>query len=152
MIQRIQSLFLLGVVIISILLFFLPFSEKIAPDAVFNLELNHVTKTVGMVKEVVSSQYLLMILNLFVAVLAFYTIFLFKNRKNQVKLCMLNVLFATLLLIFVFTQSESMLPTDVRPHYLTGLYLVALQIIFLVAAQRFIRKDEKLVRAADRIR
>ncbi len=80
--------------------------------------------------------------------LAFYAIFQFKDRKKQFVINRLNMLInlglVVLLVIRVF-NTES-IATE------TGAIFPLLSIILLSLANRLIMKDEKLVRAADRIR
>jgi hypothetical protein len=54
-------------------------------------------------------------------------------------------------LIFFATDSLSSI-TDVKVHYLFGIYLPVIEIVFLYLAIRFIKRDEELVRSADRLR
>lgn len=70
----------------------------------------------------------------------------------QLKLSMLTGLFTIVLMILAFYYSEEMGTADTRAHYLAGIYLIAAQVFLLLAARRAIRKDEMLVRSADRIR
>jgi uncharacterized YccA/Bax inhibitor family protein len=89
------------------------------------------------------------------AFIAVVEIFKYKNRLTQIKLGMLNslVMVASLLLLVIlsyFDQKELM-PT-IQGIYEPGLFLPAAALIFNSLANRFIRKDEKLVRSIDRIR
>ncbi len=159
MIQRIQSLFLLGVVLIAVALFFIPISEKSVTEAttgeisVYTLNLAEVSLLKGSeAAQPVSSNYALMIGNLLLLTMAAYTIFLFKNRMAQMRLCMLGSLLAAVQLVLIFYYSEAMGAETTKAHYLPGVYLVAVQVFLLLASRRSIRKDEMLVRAADRIR
>jgi hypothetical protein len=158
MIQRIQSLLLLGVALASIALFFVPFSEKTVGTsgtetaAHFLLTINGVSVTGSDQGSPAMWGYVLLLTNLLIMALSAYSIFLYKNRPAQIRLCMFGGLLATVFLVVIFYYSENMGPETERPHYLAGVYLVALQVFLLLGARRFIRKDEMLVRAADRIR
>lgn len=158
MIQRIQSLLLLAVAGISAALFFVPLSEKAgAADAtgissINTLNINEVTSKVGDTFTSLSTNYGIMVLNLLILTAALYTIFLYKNRPAQMRMCMLAGVFAAIELILVFYYSEEMEVKTARAHYLAGVYLIAVQVFLLLASRRAIRKDEMLVRAADRIR
>ncbi|HMT30315.1 MAG TPA: DUF4293 domain-containing protein [Bacteroidia bacterium] len=158
MIQRIQSLFLLGVVIISTALFFVPLSEKTYIDSVSGSETKlelYVTKSIsvtGTEKATIGNNIPLTIVNLLILLASLFIIFQFKNRISQMKLSMLTSLFTMVFLILVFYYSEAMGPETSKAHYLPGVYLIAVQVFLLLAARRFIRKDEMLVRSADRIR
>ena len=155
MIQRIQSLLLLAVTLISIALFFVPVSEKAGTEmpgviktlTIISLQQNGLDGT-----STLSANYPLAILNCLIGVMAFFIIFRFKNRVQQIKLCMLTGLLAVVTLILAFYYSEAIEPVSQHAHYLGGTYLIAGQFVLLLAARRFITKDEALVRAADRIR
>jgi hypothetical protein len=158
MIQRIQTLFLLGVVIISIVLFFVPVSEipvpddSSAPQAKIVLSVMEANKIEGETVTPEQPRYVLLILNLLVMAAAVYIIFLFKNRASQIRLTVLTGLLSGVLMVMVFYYSDQMAGEGVKVHYLAGIYLIAAQVFLLLAARRAIRKDEQLIRAADRIR
>lgn len=155
MIQRIQSLLLLAVTLISIALFFVPVSEKAGtelPGMIKTLTIINLQETAPDGTISVTANYPLVILTCLIGIMAFYIIFRFKNRVQQIKLCMLTGLLAVVNLILAFYYSEAIEPLNVHAHYLGGTYLIAGQFVLLLAARRFIAKDEALVRAADRIR
>ena len=161
MIQRIQSLLLLGIAVIAVVLYNIPFSETIVPGLTPDSETNPVICTLKLTgtslnnapaEEPDASGYILMLIDVLILVLSVYTIFLYKNRKGQMRLCVLGSLLATVFLILIFYFSENMVADSDRPHYLAGVYLAAIQVFLFSGARRFIRKDEMLVRAADRIR
>ncbi|MBL0342589.1 MAG: DUF4293 domain-containing protein [Bacteroidetes bacterium] len=158
MIQRIQTLFLIGVAAISIMLFFFPFSEKVVPDPPSATEIKLVLKVDKIVMEkagvveTVEANYPLMVLNILILIAALFIIFQYKNRIAQIRLCMFTTLLTTVMLVVIFYFSERMGKADIKAHYLEGVYLVAVQVFLILAARKFIRKDEMMVRAADRIR
>lgn len=158
MIQRVQTLFLLGAVIISIVLFFTPLSEKTYVDPTTASEVKmvlNIDKSVVIQSDVTNPEeanYLLLVLNLLILAASIFIIFKYKNRNSQLRLCMLTTLLTMVLLVLIFYYSEKMGLADVKAHYLAGVYLAATQVFMVLAARRFIRKDEMMVRAADRIR
>jgi hypothetical protein len=158
MIQRIQTLFLAGVAIISVALFYVPLSEKLVIDPISSnqskvvLYVHNLMNDTGETATVVQSSIPLLLINLLVLAASVYIIFQYKNRMVQLKLCMLTGLFTIVLMILAFYYSEEMGAADTRAHYLAGIYLIAAQVFLLLAARRAIRKDEMLVRSADRIR
>ncbi len=158
MIQRIQTLFLAGVAIISVALFYVPLSEKLVIDPVSSnqskvvLYVHNLMNDSGEAATVVQSSIPLLLINLLVLAASVFIIFQYKNRMVQLKLCMLTGLFTIVLMILAFYYSEEMGSADTRAHYLAGIYLIAAQVFLLLAARRAIRKDEMLVRSADRIR
>jgi drug/metabolite transporter (DMT)-like permease len=100
------------------------------------------------------------ILAVFSALVAFYSLSQFKNRLKQIKLGALNSLLmaGVLGLILYFSrQGEDMLPQSNQTaagfdNYGVGFFLVIIAMICNILANRFIRRDENLVRSADRMR
>ena len=83
------------------------------------------------------------------------TILLFKNRQFQIRLCAFNVLTNIVLIVVIFffygTRIKTM--TLIEPDYnYTGMILPLVSLVFLILANRAIRKDEALVKSADRLR
>ena len=77
--------------------------------------------------------------------LIIYSIFQFKNRNKQLLLNQFSKLFLSVSFFIVLIQKDEMLPAK-------GLFLFILPYILLIIANWFIKKDEKLVKSADRIR
>lgn len=151
MIQRKQTLFLLAVAIIAILLFFIPFQSVNPEGKRFPVDLLTGFKT----PSITSNIFIPLILNVLVLLISIITIFLYKNRVLQYKLAnllgFLNVFIIGLffLLSFIFVRDEA----SAEPVlFKIGAFLPVLGIIFSFLAAHFIKKDEQLVRNADRIR
>jgi glucan phosphoethanolaminetransferase (alkaline phosphatase superfamily) len=88
-------------------------------------------------------------------VIAGIEIFKYKNRLTQIKLGLLNsiLMVASLLLLVILSYFDQMkLMPQIQGVYQPGLFMPAVALIFNSLANRFIRKDEKLVRSVDRIR
>ena len=87
-------------------------------------------------------------------VLALVAIFLFKKRPLQIKLGYGVLTIAILLILvaglLVFQDTSSELTSEIDERL--GLVLPILAIIFVILANRFIKKDEKLVKSMDRLR
>ena len=91
-----------------------------------------------------------------VAVLAGMSISLFKNRAKQIQLTniavLLNILFILgVLFVYVpFIEKK----TGIKPDFANGIgiYLPIVSLMFLVLANRAIKRDEKLIRSSDRLR
>ena len=89
------------------------------------------------------------------AIVAFYELFRYDNRGLQLRLGTLNnllvlvILFSTLYL----TQQKAALSLVSAPgKYQPGFFLLIIALAGNLLASYFIRKDEKLVRSADRMR
>lgn len=88
-------------------------------------------------------------------VVSFAAIFLFKNRPLQGRLAVGAALASILLAVlagFVIYQIFQQMPSGGSVQYGIGLGLPAAALIFNWLAARFIRRDEHLVRSADRLR
>ena len=152
MIQRLQSVFLALAAISMSLLFSKPMSfatidqplpagtqESMLADGVFNTQ-DHV---------------ILLVLVILAILIPLVTIFLFKNRPLQMKLSRITIALVSLaviltIILFNIDYKNISIGTEVTIEY--GYILPVLAIVFLALALRFIRKDEKLVRSADRLR
>ncbi len=157
MIQRIQTLFLIGAAIISVSLFFLPLSEvKVThPDGTNDLltvTLMEIKSESGSKEVPANISYSMLIVNLLVLAGTMVTIFMYKNRQAQIRLTSITTLLLIVLIILIFRSSDSVAGVGGPPLYLTGVYLIAVQAFLYILARRAIRKDELLVRSADRIR
>lgn len=86
------------------------------------------------------------------ALLSFLAIFLFKNRLMQMRLNSLNI-FLNILLIGYLAYVLSALPGGFSDSEKgIGLLVPFVSIVLLFIANRFIKKDEKLVKSVDRFR
>ncbi len=92
-----------------------------------------------------------LILNIFISLLLFVTIFLYKNLKLQIKvtLCAIVLLVASLVVGIIMPLLAHAIPS----HMLVGgLWLVVLAAVLAVAARRLMKKDYRRLHYADRIR
>ena len=137
MIQRIQTIYLLLVAGISAGLIF-----------VFNLWV-----TIEEVIVYAKDEILYFSLFLASALIAVISIFLFKNRKFQFVLGRLNIILNFILLgLFVYRSlTLSGEASDVSEKGI-GILLPIFSIVFLVLANKAIKKDEDLVKSVDRLR
>lgn len=155
MIQRVQTLFLLVITILSALLIFLPFQSVTLPDA-GHAKLPEVLLSLnpaGIPAGTKAFIYVPIALNLIILIFSLITIFMYGNRKKQMKFTQLLLLFSALLIgnLFVmhfFKGDETTMQTD----YKIASFFPAINAICAFLAMRFIKKDEELVRSADRIR
>lgn len=136
MIQRIQSVYLLIVVLLgAVLPFFLPVWSTEEGTSVF-----------------ATDQFMIMTVFGASAVLALVTIFIYKKRKLQISLGRLNIILNFILLGF-FVYWSLTLPGEMQISQKgIGMFLPILSIVFLAMANKAIKKDEALVKSADRIR
>ena len=147
MIQRIQSLFLLVVVACSVCLLVFPF---ISYENLFN------TFTLRAFKQPYCGAwyYVAEALNLLSMLAALICIFLFKKRMLQFRMTNVIALLNTALLAVLLFSKTAIIDDflgGVR-HTLWPSYLPTVAMVFAYLAGVFIKKDENLVRSADRIR
>ena len=142
-IQRKQTLFLLGIAIVAIVLLFLPFYN-------FSNETSMPSMTLLSATGNIENAYYLMVINNMVVILSLVTIFLYKKRPIQFKLAnllvVLNVFITGLAYLLPFKLNDELI------HVSFGAFLPLIGAILGYFAAFFIKKDELLVRSADRIR
>ncbi len=147
MIQRKQSLFLLIAGLISLMLMYLPVYELI-PD----LSASQSGPQETIIYKITENS-MLTILNVGIGALSIFCILLYKKRNLQIRLCNLLLLLTCGLIGLLFFSADSISTTMGRKlHYVYGSYLPIFQILFLFLAMRYVKKDEELVRSADRLR
>ena len=136
MIQRIQTIYLLITAGVSGGLIFVFNLWKTTEDAMFFAK----------------DEMLYLGLFLGSAVLALWAIFMFRNRKLQFVMGRLNIILNLILLgLFVYRSLNLSGETDVSEKGI-GIILPVFSIVFLVLANRAIKKDEDLVKSVDRLR
>jgi peptidoglycan/LPS O-acetylase OafA/YrhL len=136
MIQRIQSIWLLLASACAFLSLTFPFYDG---TYAANNEYHQLT---GM------DDAKLMIATCLIGALALLTIFLFKSRKLQLRLCLMGILLDILLVILYFIETKDF---NKGTYNLWALLPAAIAFLFFLAA-RSISKDEKLVKDSDRLR
>jgi hypothetical protein len=159
MIQRIQSIYLLLIVICQSLLFADDLVIFRNPELSFSLNLFGFYKLTSAGEEILLNNYSLMAVNIIVMIFSMFIIFSFKNRKNQLKLAAFNLVLISsfiVLMFFSFDNAKSSSYNTLGSEYSTNfgivLILPILSLIFNFLAIKGIRKDEELVKSADRIR
>lgn len=162
MIQRIQTVYLALVLILSLLLLTMISVGHIRTEGQGQTE-SYVYKAYTVQKEVTGERLPLnantfLIIELVVVILtAGISIFVYRNRILQIKLGKFNLFvnFILIAILFFYTESElkNVLPgQNLAISYSFGAYIPLLNVILLVLANRSIKKDEDLVRSADRLR
>jgi hypothetical protein len=159
MIQRVQSLFLAGAVICLVASMFFPVWQKIDPEHNTGVVLKAFYTEMHTQDQTVRQEYfptvVLSLLAITGMVVALFEILAYRNRIKQMKLGAVNSLilagFLGLSVYFTF-RMEKMVSVAGEGSYDFGMYLPAVALILNLLANRFIRKDEALVRSVDRIR
>ncbi len=162
MIQRVQSIFLFVLGVCMILSIAFPSWQIAGAQAGDIVTLDAVNLEHVQGGKVVSTTptFYIAILAALSGLVAFYSLTRFRNRLLQIKLGALNSLLmaAVLGLILWFSrQGEELTNQAVQTsagfeNYKTGFFLTIAAMICNILANRFIRRDENLVRSADRMR
>ncbi len=92
--------------------------------------------------------FLLLVLSVAVALLSVVSIFLFKNRKLQMRLALAGLVVQLAVLFFYFQQAATFTEGN---YTLTSIFSFVIP-VFLILAVMGIRKDEKLIKSMDRLR
>ncbi len=154
MIQRIQSVFLLLAAGAMALLFTKPMSFA----SVLGDETNYTLVEDAMLADGVfgASDHVILWLLVFVSIaLSLLVIFLFKNRPLQMRLSRLSItimIIIVALAIILFVRDYRLVSAGAEVTIEYGFVPPILAIVLTILALRAIRKDEKLVRSADRLR
>jgi hypothetical protein len=156
MLQRIQTLYLLIVVISSIFIFFVPLASFISDLLYLKL---YVYKFQNLTPDSdiqfgFTTILPLVIINAGIVGLTLLAISRYKNRILQVKLVRFTLLLSMLLIvgIFVLYPNRVFKTSEAVSEFETGAYIPIINLLFLFLANRNILRDEKLVRSVDRLR
>lgn len=159
MIQRLQSVFLLLVAITMFSLPFLTIWVQVNPPQTEQLKLTSwaLVKTSINSGQIIehNNQYLIGILAVVAGIIAVYSLLQYKNRTRQMFLNMINSLVMGISLgatVFITYKANETFNTEATGAYIIGFYAIIFALIMNMLANRFIRKDEMLVRSVDRIR
>ena len=160
MIQRIQTLFLFLVIIAMGVTIGMPLWEQMQTNSgtgdSWNLTafaLNNFDASGEMIQS--SSKWYIGTLAAFAGLLSLISIFQYANRGRQMLINMLNSLVMVGLVVAVFLTTNG-INTEINAQeagtYQIGFWAILVAMVSNMLANRFIRKDEALVRSVDRIR
>ncbi|MCK5838688.1 MAG: DUF4293 domain-containing protein, partial [Bacteroidales bacterium] len=95
----------------------------------------------------------LIVIDVAVMALILTAIFNYKKRLLQVKMVNFGILLNIVLIVLMFFYTDRISTSvSVTTSYETGSVFPLVCLVFLVLALRAIKRDEKLIRAADRLR
>ena len=159
MIQRIQTIYLFLAAALTVALLFIPVGF-IVGNGIQLYEFNVFTLKDITSQKIEAQTFYLAIMLIVSAVLSLITIFLYKKRRVQMNLIALNMLLflATYVLMlwicpdFIFAKKGLIVPDTLLFMHNKLIMLGILPAFLLILANRAIRKDEELVRSADRLR
>lgn len=152
--QRVQTIFLVIAIISLVAAIFLPvWTHRDASSKTHVLYALHYTVIDNGVK---TTDYLPYSFTAIFAIasitIAFIEIGKFKNRMLQMKLGALNSLFLVATIGCALYFSNQMIKTFQGGEYGLGIWLPGVAVLCNLLSNRFIRKDEKLVRDSERLR
>ncbi len=158
MLQRIQSVYLAVVAIASGLLFFFPLANyynEIHGNYkffIYGIKCMDPDQKITFPAFFTSPLIFLVVASIIFSVV---TIFLYKNRFLQIRICAFNLItnIVLIMVIFFFYATRIQTMTMIEPDYnYAGMVLPLISIVFLILSNRAIRKDQALVKSADRLR
>lgn len=157
MIQRIQTIFLFLIAVAMGVALSTPLWEKAglqSPEYASLTALEY-SQQQGATNFITPVWYLGLLLAL-VALSSLYAIFQYRNRLTQTALCAVNALMLTAIMGIVLYRTlyagQAYGNAADQGNFLPGFYAIIAALVFNALANRFIRRDEKLVRGSDRIR
>jgi len=155
MIQRIQTVYLLAIVILSGFVIFSPLADLL--NKVDNLNYLVDFKGISLIQttgNIIESRiWALTSVSMVVPILALIAIFSFKNRVKQIRLTVINMFFILCFYIFLVLYlwpACGRLHADWHLRIVTVFPLVNLILSYLAIGA--IGKDEKLIKSMDRLR
>ncbi|MGL5317709.1 MAG: DUF4293 domain-containing protein [Bacteroidales bacterium] len=152
MIQRIQTLYLLAVSVLAGVLNFLTLSSFKAGETVYELE-SFGLQSVTPQKEIVYSTFALFVILSAISILSALTVFMYKKRMVQIRLCLFNIILA-IGFYAAFAFYVYVIGGKFEAEYALKLPVVfpLIGIVLDWLAIRSIGADEALVRSYDRLR
>lgn len=155
MIQRIQTIYLFLASLSMLLLFFFPLSSYLSDFEYYKLYVYGLTDMSPQNQKVSFLAFLpLIVLVVAISGILVYTVFKYKNRRLQMQLLNVALFLNVGFIAVVFFIYDSMLSKQIatRPDYEPGLFMPLISIVFVLLSYWRIKKDDELVRSADRLR
>jgi hypothetical protein len=157
MIQRIQTLFLMVAAVAMGLTLFTPIWSKTgAGQQVAQLTAQNLSLTTGNTAAMEQPVIYISITAVISLIMSIVSILQFKNRKLQMMLGAINSLMIGLtlggIIYSIFKLGIPLFEPNMQGNYDVGFYAASVGFFANWGANRFIRRDEMLVRSADRMR
>lgn len=141
MIQRKQTLWLLLATVAALLTFWFPFATgeemvKQGSTMIQKAELD------------AASNFFILILTIASVAISFISIFMFKDRKMQMRLCILGLVMAIVILVLYVLGMNKL----IKPTPALWVILPVATVAGYLMAYKGIRSDEKLIKSLDKLR
>jgi hypothetical protein len=152
MLQRIQSVYLLLVAVLMVAMTFLPLAILQRGGALYSFEVFGITSLSDPTE--IDPMWGLFVLTALIAILAVVTIFLYKKRILQIRICVFNAIlmigFYGFFAFLIYMMYHNIADLSVNIKIALSFPLISLILDYL--AIRNIGADEVLVRSVDRLR
>lgn len=152
MIQRVQSVWLFLAGLTLFLLLILPIVTNNTSTGQIWLQVGGIYEKTNNITRQTATYTALFGGTILAGVVCLATIFLFNNRALQKRITLLSILLIVLLIAALINYALNIPGGIVGATFNVGAYLPVLSVIFCGLAFRGIRKDEQLIRSADRLR
>jgi hypothetical protein len=158
MLQRIQSVFLFLVVVAMLGTFLFPVWQKMSIQEPTEKVLTLTNITLEYQNGVETSQentIILALIAIIASILALYSIFSYANRLRQVFLNMITIIVIAAYIgfsIYYIFEWTNTFEIQNQGNWRPAFYMPFAAILFILIANRFIRKDHALVQSVDRLR
>lgn len=163
MFQRIQTIFLSGIVAFTCLLLYTTVLHFMAPQHIYEFNLFGLYDLSQPGKRLLLSSLPLAIAASLIIILALFALFFFKNRKRQLVMCKAILGLIVFLVVsgaYYFTTFRQLVVMLISPQEVleyeikfgNAAIMVIILAVLTLLSWRAIQKDEELVRSADRLR
>ena len=162
MIQRRQTIFMLLSAIVSALLFFMPLASFNAGGNVMKFTIFGIQNPIETISLSTTYTWPLVVLTILMTLVPLVTIFLYKKRELQVRLCRIAMLLTVIFIGLVFLYYENDLTKVIAAvegdeyqldvAYFIGMAMPLVSLILDILAIRGIKKDIELLKSIDRLR
>jgi hypothetical protein len=133
-------------------MFFLPFGEMLIGNDIYSFNFMKI-QCQGKAGAAYNQGFLIIGIALALSVLlCLITIFLYRKRLLQIKLCITGIILQALIIAVIYMYVFRLSTVLNSISYDFTVFFPFLSVILLYLAIRAIRKDEKLIRSVDRIR
>ncbi len=155
MIQRIQSIWLFFATACIFSLFLFPYLQVLNTDGSASLiKVTGVYQTIAGQQVQTEGFLALTIATVILALIPFGIIFMFKDRKKQIMLCYVAIVLVIGFSFWLIQTAKGVLGNVelTAENYGVGSLIPSISIIFLILAIRGMKKDDRLIKSADRLR
>jgi len=153
MIQRKQSLWLFIAALLNAGVFYFDLYRYHNTVRSIVKGVDTVTDTTGQIR--VADHFPTLLIALVMTLLPVVIIFMFNNRKRQIRMCFVSILAIASFITIALQRVKhlgNLTPPPSSESYWIGSVLPIAAVIFIIMAMIAIRKDERLVKSVDRLR